>query len=128
MSVIVRKSIFGKFIVALAYCKWKVIATISFLLLVCANSFSQVTSSVSFVYDKDGNMTAYQVVRLDPGIAPIPKPDDKEETDSKDDIDDMADVQSIRMYPNPTRGAINVEITELDHDAQNFMRLYDISG
>jgi hypothetical protein len=87
------------------------------LLLVAATTiFGQ---DISFGYDADGNLESRYVIPLE----------EEEEEGTTADIFSVDFVNSkITIYPNPTQGRIAVEITPLNSEQQNSLRLYDMNG
>ena len=95
--------------------------------LVC--TYGQTTPPVSFVYDKDGNMTARNVVKsgsstksaTDAGNSKYEEPEQKVFTVQEGE-------QTVSIYPNPTTGNFILGVTLLDSRQKNYLLLYDALG
>jgi len=83
-------------------------------------SFFVSGQSVAFSYDADGNMESMYVVTL--------KSSTSELKTSTDIVSIESANQKITLYPNPTKGKICVEISPLNSDDDNVMRMFDSSG
>jgi len=79
-----------------------------------------------FTYDDSGNRTERTILLLksvditDTGQA-IQKPEQEKE------INENIDSHVIRIYPNPTKGLINIEILPIN-DQKALIRIYNING
>jgi len=93
---------------------------------VCVHA--QTTPAVSFDYDDDGNMTARYTVNLPGTRSSINDLNDEKAKQQQDAFSIMEGEQQITIYPNPTRGNITLEITILDSQQENFLRMYDTMG
>ena len=87
-------------------------------------SFGASGQGISFTYDADGNMESRYVVTLRSSTA---TPDEEKET-SKESISTELGKQKINVYPNPTQGKIYIEISSLNLEEENVMRMFDASG
>lgn len=97
------------------------IASVILLLAVSAGVSGQ---KIAFTYDNDGNMESRYVVPLKSSVQ---KQEEKEETATDIVSVELAE-QKITVYPNPTKGEICVEISPLNQEEENFIRLFDMSG
>ena len=94
------------------------------------SAYGQTTPPVSFVYDKDGNMTARNVVRA-PGSTTKSATDagnSKYEEPEQKVYSVLEGEQVIRIYPNPTSGNFMLGVTLLDSRLKNYLLLYDALG
>jgi len=94
---------------------------ISILLLLAAMSISAQT--VSYTYDNAGNRTE-RVVSLTTVKNPVNPPIMKSTTS----IEDIIAGKAIVVYPNPTKGILNVEIKDYTDQMQADYRIVDMSG
>jgi hypothetical protein len=92
--------------------------TILFIVLLSAVVHSH-AQTVGFTYDLDGNMTHRKVLTVTRVKASV------EET--KPIFDEIGE-QKVTIYPNPTRGHFQVEVTLLDEKLKNYFTLYSLSG
>jgi hypothetical protein len=91
-------------------------------------SFSEIThaqNKIGYTYDTNGNRDSRAVViRLK--SATIPR-DSLQEKQAKKPLDDMIGLQQTRIYPNPTKGKLQIDFPALD-DKQPIIWVYDPSG
>jgi len=78
------------------------------------------SQTVSYAYDQAGNRISRKIVTLPP-----PPQGAKQHVDSTA-VQDMMDERTITVYPNPTRGALGVEIN--GGDTEEDLRLILFSG
>jgi len=100
---------------------------ITFLIAFCAISYNAV-SQISFTYDADGNMESRTVVTLKSASFVNEEGNVEEEETIPEIVSAELGKQTITVYPNPTRGKILVEIQPLNHEEENFMRLFNSQG
>jgi hypothetical protein len=79
-------------------------------------------NTVSYVYDADGNLESRYTVTLRSS-----EPEEAEPETPKN-VSIELDNRKITVYPNPTQGEICVEISLLNSEEENFMRVFDSSG
>ncbi|HET9570794.1 MAG TPA: T9SS type A sorting domain-containing protein [Bacteroidales bacterium] len=95
----------------------KIITILFFTLLYSsANSIAQ---TVFYTHDQDGNMTQRKVLIVGPAQASA-----KETIPIYDEIGE----QKVTIYPNPTRGHFQVELTLIDEKLKNYFVIYSLSG
>lgn len=92
-------------------------ALLMFLIAVILQIHSQ---TISYYYDYAGNRIFREVVSLSQNIKGQP-------TNSMV-VEDVLDQRSILVYPNPTKGALGVEITGGDWDEDIRLTLYSGQG
>lgn len=80
---------------------------------------------VSFGYDASGNQISKRIYLANgnPKFGAAEK-DNK----SAEPLSERLNDRDITIYPNPTKGIIAVEITDLDPDVMNFIRVFDMQG
>lgn len=92
---------------------------LSFLFLFSVSALSQ---TVSYTYDQAGNRISRKVVTLPP-----PPQSAKPQVDSTS-VEDVLSERSIIIYPNPTRGALKVDINGGDTEEELRIILYSGQG
>ena len=93
-----------------------------FIIVICF-AFQAKAQTVGFTYDNDGNMTQRKIVTVGPsGVKAAHK-----DTVSAPVTDELG-LQKITIYPVPTRGMFQVEVTQLDSKQNNYFCLYSLSG
>ena len=91
---------------------------LTFLFFFNVNVFSQ---TVSYTYDQAGNRISRKVVTLPP-----PPQSAKQHVDSTS-VEDVLSERTIIIYPNPTRGALRVDING-GSDTEEELRIILYSG
>lgn len=86
------------------------------LLYSVANSYAQ---TVIYTPDQDGNMTHRNVLTLRSTNV-----SDEETIPISDEIGE----QKVTIYPNPTKGHFQVELTLFDEKLKNYYIIYSLSG
>jgi Secretion system C-terminal sorting domain len=101
------------------------------LIFLSCNAWTQI--SVTYDYDATGNRIDSRVVLLKMGH--IASENDSVQSNSqaiKDTIKavqkDQLDQKSISIYPNPTTGAINIDVQGNSDQTPTIFTLYDLSG
>jgi len=95
----------------------KTITILLFALLYSVmNSYAQ---TVLYTHDQDGNMIYRNVLTLRSANA-----SDEEIIPISDEIGE----QKVTIYPNPTKGHFQVELTLLDEKLKNYFIIYSLSG
>jgi YD repeat-containing protein len=85
-------------------------------------TISEAQTNISFTYDAAGNRVKREII--------IPK-SSKANTDTASSIKPITELLGklkITIYPNPTRGQLSVEITNMPTDASGEIRIYNIAG
>lgn len=83
-------------------------------------------TTFAFTYDDSGNRTDRTILLLksaaitDTGPA-LQKPEQEQE------IEENIDTHVIKIYPNPTKGSLNIEIQHTN-DKKALIRLYNVKG
>ena len=99
------------------------------LLLLTGIAFNVFSQNISFSYDADGNMVSrYTFTLRSAQVEQIDEVELKTKTEPEEIFSVELANRQITIYPNPTQGEIYVEITSLNPEEENFMRLFDSSG
>ena len=93
------------------------------MLGITLSAFAQ--SRVNYTYDAAGNRLSGLSSQL--RMAAIADIED-EETEPQEIYSDEINQSNIRIYPNPTKGILKVEITRMDETNTIHIQLYDMSG
>lgn len=122
--------------------KFKLIILVFFIL----TKHSLVGQTISYTYDANGNRISrtYEVEELQSGSFSFPTnpeflkqiakkgsgSEEEEFMKSKEPEEVLPEEGEIKtlIYPNPTKGLIKVEVTNMPQQSKNEMRLYDLSG
>ena len=96
---------------------------IGIFILLLIPAFQLFSQKISFTYDADGNMESRYVVTL----RSVTTQDEEEEAPARM-ISVESGGQKIIIYPNPTKGEIQVDIIPLNTEEENFMHIFDASG
>ena len=103
---------------------WLLIAFISVSML---NMNAQTTSTidaVKFTYDVHGNRIKREVKTIT-----ITKPQQvKKNQQDMEPTEDQMGERTIKIFPNPTRGDLNVNITNLKENEHLTVTIYDMNG
>lgn len=100
----------------------KAIKFITFLLLMSYPTISEAQTNIVFSYDAAGNRVKREIIidkssKANLDTASTIKP-----------VIEMMGKMKIIIYPNPTRGQLSVEITNMPTDASGEIRIYNIAG
>jgi hypothetical protein len=101
--------------------KTLIVSVVLLLMAGVANIYGQ---NIAFEYDADGNLENRYVVPL-PSLA---SKNITEEETTTDIVEIKASEYKIKIYPNPTKGRLVIEITPLDAEVKNFLRLFSRNG
>lgn len=99
-------------------------------LLVCllvAVLFSEIAhaqTTFKFTYDASGNRVNRAVIVLKSATL---TPDSLEAKQTEKPLDDLVGLQKTRIYPNPTKGLIRIDLPDLT-DQQAMIIVFDLSG
>lgn len=93
-----------------------------FVLLASGTAYSQ--TSYQYTYDTSGNRLTRTVILLK--SATIPN-DSLMAKELKQSIDDQIGLQKTRIYPNPTKGLLRIDLPALT-DQEATIRLHDSNG
>lgn len=122
--------------------KFKLIILVFFILI----QLSLVGQTISYTYDDNGNRIrrTYEVEELQSGSFSFPATpeilklsakkgsasEEEEFMKSKEPEEVFPEEGEIKtaVYPNPNKGLIKIEISNLPMNSKNEMRLYDLSG
>ena len=86
--------------------------------------FSQ--NRVEYTYDAAGNRLSGLSSQL--RMAAISDREAEDETDTPEIYSDKIEQSNIRIYPNPTKGILRIEIIRLAEENPIHIQLYDMSG
>ncbi|MEA4841144.1 MAG: T9SS type A sorting domain-containing protein [Bacteroidales bacterium] len=78
---------------------------------------------ISYTYDSAGNRISRQYV-VELRSATVPKAEGIDSTSVETFLDDL----SVSVYPNPTKGALAVKVTNVPKDKKVSMKLYSPQG
>ncbi len=92
-------------------------------LFICIFSFSQ---TIIYSYDNSGNRDGRVYVPPSKSTMDDNKSSSEEQTE-KPLCDQFGDI-GIKIYPNPTRGELSIELENLPEDIEGQISVYDISG
>jgi hypothetical protein len=92
------------------------------LSIIASNAFSQ--QRINYTYDAAGN----RLSGLSSQLRMATVSGTEEETERQEVYSDQIDQSTIRVYPNPTKGILKVEITQTSEDNPIHIQLYDLSG
>ena len=99
--------------------------TLLLLFGIALSAFSQ--DRVNYTYDAAGNRLACIIDMGSLRSAAIA--DREDEADEQEIVySDKIDRSDIRIYPNPTKGILKIEITPIEEGNPIQIQLYDISG
>ena len=112
------------------------------LVILCGIFISSSVKSqhkIEFSYDNSGNMTERKVINLKSLQQPTEednlsnnKSEDKENTNDnptdKNVYQDLIDDKNIKIYPNPTRGELIVDISNYTGNTNDRIDIYDLRG
>ena len=99
-----------------------------YILLLLSGIISSVFSQnrVNYTYDAAGNRLSGLSSQL--RMAAITNHETEEEIDSEEIYSDKIELSNIRIYPNPTKGILKIEIIRMSEDNPIHIQLYDMSG
>jgi len=92
--------------------------------IICCN---QAQAQVTYAYDASGNRTNRVITFTSKSPAQPQSSEEEEPTAQKVYSEDLKDF-SIRIYPNPTKGDITVEIHQLPEGKTVTLTLYSMAG
>ncbi len=93
-------------------------------LLVVAKTGVQAQESISYGYDAAGNRIA-RVINMTPLRS---APENTEEKVQSSPLNEILDDFKIRIYPNPTKGLLAVEIAPLPEEPQSDIGIWNSQG
>lgn len=96
----------------------QVLISIILLLILTANSNSR---DFYFKYDKAGNREARSTI-------PFSKKPATEEQEKQEPIKDAILIHDISIYPNPTKGELKIDITNLSDETSARIEIFDLQG
>jgi len=85
--------------------------------------FSSFAQKISYTYDSAGNRISRQYV-VELRSATVTKAEGIDSTSVETFLDDL----SVSVYPNPTKGALAVKVTNVPKDKKVSMKLYSPQG
>jgi hypothetical protein len=91
------------------------------------------TQSITYDYDGTGNRIDSRVVHLKSAHIPIDTTslqsnDPLQKQPIKEVHEDQLGTKSIKIYPNPTAGTLNIEVQGFSDQTVTIFTLYDLSG
>lgn len=101
---------------AIIFC-WRWVVITAFFLTVLLNSFNA-NAQVGYTYDKAGNRVSCYILKVSSAFGDL-----EEEL-----IEHPLANREIRLYPNPTKGQLIIEITNGDDKENYTIRLFNMSG
>jgi hypothetical protein len=107
------------------------ICILSLFIAVISINIQAQTTKIVFEYDENGNRTSRVLVteQLKSAIIDFPINDNKKLELAKDKKDQFLDLETnIKVYPNPTKGLLRIEISDLPDGASTQLQLFDYSG
>jgi hypothetical protein len=78
---------------------------------------------LNYLYDKAGNRTSVNMDEIDLRSASVAKLDENEPL-----ADDLFGAREIKIYPNPTRGDLNIQIQNGEKEEKYQYLLFDLNG
>jgi hypothetical protein len=114
-------------------CKSIYVRTYILLFFTIAFSFSinGQNTKIVYSYDENGNRTSRILVsqQLKSAIINFPVTEPSKLTIAEDKKENIGELETtIRVYPNPTKGILKVEIMNLPENSKSDLKLYDLSG
>lgn len=94
----------------------KPIAVLLMLAMPCVIS----AQSVNYSYDSAGNRIKREIVMKTRAL--------QQEESTAECYSDMLSERTIRIYPNPTKGKLRVEIAGYENSDQSVLRIFNVSG
>lgn len=95
-----------------------------FLFTLLASGAAYAQTSYQYTYDNSGNRLTRAVILLKSATLPTDSLTAKE---LKKPIDDQVGLQKTRIYPNPTKGLLRIDLPSLT-EQEAIIRLHDQSG
>ena len=96
---------------------------IALLAIVSLKSFSQ---DIEYVYDLAGNRTTRRIIPPPPAQADSVS--DNNATPEPEVYDDLLAEKQIKIYPNPTRGKLAIEIVNYNFNDVGTIQVFDMAG
>jgi 2',3'-cyclic-nucleotide 2'-phosphodiesterase (5'-nucleotidase family) len=104
------------------------IVIISILAFLSFNSFSQ---NIEYTYDAAGNRTARFVIPPAPAQAEAQDSSDTNSYNNEQEPEvykDFLAEKELRIYPNPTRGKLTIEIVNYNLNEIGTLQVFDMAG
>lgn len=104
----------------------KAIKCFTFLLLMSFATISKAQTTILFSYDAAGNRVEREIV-----FGKSSKANSNSNLDTASSAKpfiEMMGKMKITIYPNPTKGQLSVEITNMPADVSGEIRIYNIAG
>ncbi len=112
------------------------IIIIAILAIASLNSYAQ---SIEYTYDDAGNRTSRKVMPAAPESVQETTEKNKEVTDVNEELteenkketevyEDLVAEKQLRIYPNPTRGKLAVEIVNYNLNESGSIQVFDMAG
>ena len=96
------------------------------LLIICfaasMTSLLQAQTAIAYEYDQDGNRSCRRIAKID-DKAPAFNGDPNQAVEQ-----DNIGIQTVAIYPNPTKGIFSIGVTGLDSEKENYFLLYNMQG
>lgn len=110
------------------------ILIIGLLAMASLTSLAQ-TTEIVYTYDDAGNRTKreYIVIPADPPALENEEVDNPGESDENEEVqpevyEDLLGEQQIKVYPNPTRGKLAIEIVNYNFNESGSIQVFDMGG
>ena len=95
-------------------------------------SINSIAQSIEYTYDNAGNRIARKIIPAQPEQVQQENEDSTEvnedETKNPEVYEDFIAKQELKIYPNPTRGKLKIEMVNYNADATGTIQVYDLSG
>ncbi len=96
---------------------------IIFNFIVFSFVFQSFAQRVSYTYDNAGNRISRMIVLTSPSIQKAQSPDMEEEP-----YTDFINERQIKIFPNPTKGILAVEVTGTENNTEAGLMLFSMQG
>ena len=108
------------------------ILIIALLAMASLKSFAQ---DIEYYYDAAGNRTVRKVIPPEPPAQAVAESDsdttfyNSEENEAEPEVyEDLLAEKQLRIYPNPTRGKLAIEIVNYNLGVNGSIQVFDMSG
>lgn len=82
-------------------------------------TFTQ-SQNIKYSYDASGNRIKREII--------IARSNSLIQDNQNDPIEELLSEKTIRIYPNPTKGNLAVEIEEYDYSTKGYINIYNLKG
>ncbi len=102
-------------------------------------SLSSLAQDIEYYYDAAGNRITRKLIPPDPQVSPIEELGEETtaETESKTEVEvksqpevynDLVAEKQFKIYPNPTRGKLKIDMLNYSWDTQGSIQVFDLTG